>query len=136
MMSMDQPVSNLKYYQVLDYLETERWRSTDRLQRWYPDPEAGRTGSAGRLPAGQHHPVQSGHPAYIDQYEQTNDTTFKRNYLPAQETSLLVSLLPTLLLLGGMALLWVFMMRAGRGRQRQDEHLGKAKPKRWTTAGG
>ena len=28
MMSMDQPVSNLKYYQCWTILETERWRST------------------------------------------------------------------------------------------------------------
>ena len=67
--------------------------------------------------------------AYIDQYEQTNDTTFKRNYLPAQETSLLVSLLPTLLLLGGMALLWVFMMRQAGGGSGKMNTFGKAKPK-------
>ena len=66
---------------------------------------------------------------YIDQYEQTNDTTFKRNYLPAQETSLLVSLLPTLLLLGGMALLWVFMMRQAGGGSGKMNTFGKAKPK-------
>ena len=121
MMSMDQPVSNLKYYQVLDYF---RNGEVEEYQIDYND------GTLTLKLEGQDQLVdyqlasitqfnQDIQP-YIDQYEQTNDTTFKRNYLPAQETSLLVSLLPTLLLLGGMALLWVFMMR-------QAEHLWQGK---------
>lgn len=66
---------------------------------------------------------------YIEQYEQTNDTTFKRNYLPAKEPSLLATLLPTLLLLGGMALLWIFMMRQAGGGGGKMNTFGKAKPK-------
>ena len=103
MMSMDQPVSNLKYYQVLDYF---RNGEVEEYQIDYND------GTLTLKLEGQDQLVdyqlasitqfnQDIQP-YIDQYEQTNDTTFKRNYLPAQETSLLVSLLPTLLLLGGM----------------------------------
>ena len=105
MMSMDQPVSNLKYYQVLDYF---RNGEVEEYQIDYND------GTLTLKLEGQDQLVdyqlasitqfnQDIQP-YIDQYEQTNDTTFKRNYLPAQETSLLVSLLPTLLLLGGMIL--------------------------------
>ena len=130
MMSMDQPVSNLKYYQVLDYF---RNGEVEEYQIDYND------GTLTLKLEGQDQLVdyqlasitqfnQDIQP-YIDQYEQTNDTTFKRNYLPAQETSLLVSLLPTLLLLGGMALLWVFMMRQGRGGSGKMNTFGKAKPK-------
>ena len=106
MMSMDQPVSNLKYYQVLDYF---RNGEVEEYQIDYND------GTLTLKLEGQDQLVdyqlasitqfnQDIQP-YIDQYEQTNDTTFKRNYLPAQETSLLV----------------------GRGRQRQDEHLWQGK---------
>lgn len=28
MMSMDKPVSTMKYYEVLDYFKQERWKST------------------------------------------------------------------------------------------------------------
>ena len=130
MMSMDQPVSNLKYYQVLDYF---RNGEVEEYQIDYND------GTLTLKLEGQDQLVdyqlasitqfnQDIQP-YIDQYEQTNDTTFKRNYLPAQETSLLVSLLPTLLLLGGMALLWVFMMRQGGGGSGKMNTFGKAKPK-------
>ena len=130
MMSMDQPVSNLKYYQVLDYF---RNGEVEEYQIDYND------GTLTLKLEGQHQLVayqlasitqfnQDIQP-YIDQYEQTNDTTFKRNYLPAQETSLLVSLLPTLLLLGGMALLWVFMMRQAGGGSGKMNTFGKAKPK-------
>lgn len=130
MMSMDQPVSNLKYYQVLDYF---RNGEVEEYQIDYND------GTLTLKLEGQNQLVdyqlasitqfnQDIQP-YIDQYEQTNDTTFKRNYLPAQETSLLVSLLPTLLLLGGMALLWVFMMRQAGGGSGKMNTFGKAKPK-------
>ena len=130
MMSMDQPVSNLKYYQVLDYF---RNGEVEKYQIDYND------GTLTLKLEGQDQLVdyqlasitqfnQDIQP-YIDQYEQTNDTTFKRNYLPAQETSLLVSLLPTLLLLGGMALLWVFMMRQAGGGSGKMNTFGKAKPK-------
>ena len=130
MMSMDQPVSNLKYYQVLDYF---RNGEVEEYQIDYND------GTLTLKLEGQNQLVdyqlasitqfnQDIQP-YIDQYEQTNDTTFKRNYLPAQETSLLVSLLPTLLLLGGMALLWVFMMRQAGGGSGKMNTFAKAKPK-------
>ena len=130
MMSMDQPVSNLKYYQVLDYF---RNGEVEEYQIDYND------GTLTLKLEGQDQLVdyqlasitqfnQDIQP-YIDLYEQTNDTTFKRNYLPAQETSLLVSLLPTLLLLGGMALLWVFMMRQAGGGSGKMNTFGKAKPK-------
>ena len=130
MMSMDQPVSNLKYYQVLDYF---RNGEVEEYQIDYND------GTLTLKLEGQDQLVdyqlasitqfnQDIQP-YIDQYEQTNDTTFKRNYLPAQETSLLVSLLPTLLLLDGMALLWVFMMRQAGGGSGKMNTFGKAKPK-------
>ena len=130
MMSMDQPVSNLKYYQVLDYF---RNGEVEEYQIDYND------GTLTLKLEGQDQLVdyqlasitqfnQDIQP-YIDQYEQTNDTTFKRNYLPAQETSLLVSLLPTLLLLGGMALLWGFMMRQAGGGSGKMNTFGKAKPK-------
>ena len=130
MMSMDQPVSNLKYYQVLDYF---RNGEVEEYQIDYND------GTLTLKLEGQDQLVdyqlasitqfnQDIQP-YIDQYEQTNDTTFKRNYLPAQETSLLVSLLPPLLLLGGMGLLWVFMMRQAGGGSGKMNTFGKAKPK-------
>ena len=130
MMSMDQPVSNLKYYQVLDYF---RNGEVEEYQIDYNDGTLtlkleGQDQLADYQLASITQFNQDIQP-YIDQYEQTNDTTFKRNYLPAQETSLLVSLLPTLLLLGGMALLWVFMMRQAGGGSGKMNTFGKAKPK-------
>lgn len=130
MMSMDQPVSNLKYYQVLDYF---RNGEVEEYQIDYNDGTLtlkleGKDQLVDYQLASITQFNQDIQP-YIDQYEQTNDTTFKRNYLPAQETSLLVSLLPTLLLLGGMALLWVFMMRQAGGGSGKMNTFGKAKPK-------
>ena len=115
MMSLDKPVSTLKYYQVLDYFKqgevaeyqidynsrtlTLRLEGKDQLVDY----------QLASIPQ-----FNEDIKPYIEQYEQTNDTTFKRNYLPAKEPSLLATLLPTLLLLGGMALLWIFMMRQAR----------------------
>ncbi len=130
MMSMDQPTSTLKYYQVLDYFRNGQ---VEEYQIDYND------GTLTMKLDGQSQLVDyqlasisqfnEDIKPYIDQYEQTNNTTFKRNYLPAQETSLLVSLLPTLLLLGGMALLWIFMMRQAGGGTGKMNTFGKAKPK-------
>lgn len=86
MMSMDQPVSNLKYYQVLDYF---RNGEVEEYQIDYND------GTLTLKLEGQDQLVdyqlasitqfnQDIQP-YIDQYEQTNDTTFKRNYLPRRK---------------------------------------------------
>ena len=130
MMSLDKPVSTLKYYQVLDYFKqgevaeyqidynsrtlTLRLEGKDQLVDY----------QLASIPQ-----FNEDIKPYIEQYEQTNDTTFKRNYLPAKEPSLLETLLPTLLLLGGMALLWIFMMRQAGGGGGKMNTFGKAKPK-------
>ena len=130
MMSLDKPVSTLKYYQVLDYFKqgevaeyqidynsrtlTLRLEGKDQLVDY----------QLASIPQ-----FNEDIKPYIEQYEQTNDTTFKRNYLPAKEPSLLATLLPTLLLLGGMALLWFFMMRQAGGGGGKMNTFGKAKPK-------
>ena len=130
MMSLDKPVSTLKYYQVLDYFKqgevaeyqidynsrtlTLRLEGKDQLVDY----------QLASIPQ-----FNEDIKPYIEQYEQTNDTTFKRNYLPAKEPSLLATLLPTLLLLGGMALLWIFMMRQAGGGGGKMNTFGKAKPK-------
>ena len=130
MMSLDKPVSTLKYYQVLDYFKqgevaeyqidynsrtlTLRLEGKDQLVDY----------QLASIPHFKEHVKP-----YIEQYEQTNDATFKRNYLPAKEPSLLATLLPTLLLLGGMALLWIFMMRQAGGGGGKMNTFGKAKPK-------
>lgn len=130
MMSLDKPVSTLKYYQVLDYFKqgevaeyqidynsrtlTLRLEGKDQLVDY----------QLASIPQ-----FNEDIKPYIEQYEQTNDATFKRNYLPAKEPSLLATLLPTLLLLGGMALLWIFMMRQAGGGGGKMNTLGKAKPK-------
>ena len=130
MMSMDKPVSTLKYYQVLDYFKqgevaeyqidynsrtlTLRLEGKDQLVDY----------QLASIPQ-----FNEDIKPYIEQYEQTNDATFKRNYLPAKEPSLLATLLPTLLLLGGMALLWIFMMRQAGGGGGKMNTFGKAKPK-------
>ena len=130
MMSLDKPVSTLKYYPVLDYFKqgevaeyqidynsrtlTLRLEGKDQLVDY----------QLASIPQ-----FNEDIKPYIEQYEQTNDTTFKRNYLPAKEPSLLATLLPTLLLLGGMALLWIFMMRQAGGGGGKMNTFGKAKPK-------
>ncbi len=130
MMSLDKPVSTLKYYQVLDYFKqgevaeyqidynsrtlTLRLEGKDQLVDY----------QLASIPQ-----FNEDVKPYIEQYEQTNDATFKRNYLPAKEPSLLATLLPTLLLLGGMALLWIFMMRQAGGGGGKMNTFGKAKPK-------
>lgn len=130
MMSLDKPVSTLKYYQVLDYFKqgevaeyqidynsrtlTLRLEGKDQLVDY----------QLASIPQ-----FNEDIKPYIEQYEQTNDATFKRNYLPAKEPSLLATLLPTLLLLGGMALLWIFMMRQAGGGGGKMNAFGKAKPK-------
>ena len=130
MMSLDKPVSTLKYYQVLDYFKqgevaeyqidynsrtlTLRLEGKDQLVDY----------QLASIPQ-----FNEDIKPYIEQYEQTNDTTFKRNYLPAKEPSVLATLLPTLLLLGGMALLWIFMMRQAGGGGGKMNTFGKAKPK-------
>ena len=130
MMSLDKPVSTLKYYQVLDYFKqgevaeyqidynsrtlTLRLEGKDQLVDY----------QLASIPQ-----FNEDIKPYIEQYDQTNDTTFKRNYLPAKEPSLLATLLPTLLLLGGMALLWIFMMRQAGGGGGKMNTFGKAKPK-------
>ena len=130
MMSLDKPVSTLKYYQVLDYFKqgevaeyqidynsrtlTLRLEGKDQLVDY----------QLASIPQ-----FNEDIKPYIEQYEQTNDATFTRNYLPAKEPSLLATLLPTLLLLGGMALLWIFMMRQAGGGGGKMNTFGKAKPK-------
>ena len=130
MMSLDKPVSTLKYYQVLDYFKqgevaeyqidynsrtlTLRLEGKDQLVDY----------QLASIPQ-----FNEDIKPYIEQYEQTNDATFKRNYLPAKEPSLLATLLQTLLLLGGMALLWIFMMRQAGGGGGKMNTFGKAKPK-------
>ena len=130
MMSLDKPVSTLKYYQVLDYFKqgevaeyqidynsrtlTLRLEGKDQLVDY----------QLASIPQ-----FNEDIKPYIEQYEQTNDATFKRNYLPAKEPSLLATLQPTLLLLGGMALLWIFMMRQAGGGGGKMNTFGKAKPK-------
>ena len=130
MMSMDKPVSTMKYYEVLDYFKQGQ---VEESQIDYDN------GNLTMKIEGKNQPVEyqlasisqfnEDVKPYIDQYEQTNDTTFKRNYLPAKEPSLISALLPTLLLLGGMAVLWIFMMRQAGGGGGKMNTFGKAKPK-------
>ena len=130
MMSMDKPVSTMKYYEVLDYFKQ------GKVEEYQIDYD---NGNLTMKIEGKNQPVEyqlasisqfnEDVKTYIDQYEQTNDTTFKRNYLPAKEPSLISALLPTLLLLGGMAVLWIFMMRQAGGGGGKMNTFGKAKPK-------
>ena len=130
MMSMDKPVSTMKYYEVLDYFKQ------GKVEEYQIDYD---NGNLTMKIEGKNQPVEyqlasisqfnEDVKPYIDQYEQTNDTTFKRNYLPAKEPSLISALLPTLLLLGGMAVLWIFMMRQAGGGGGKMNTIGKAKPK-------
>ena len=130
MMSMDKPVSTMKYYEVLDYFKQ------GKVEEYQIDYD---NGNLTMKIEGKNQPVEyqlasisqfnEDVKPYIDQYEQTNDTTFKRNYLPAKEPSLISALLPTLLLLGGMAVLWIFMMRQAGGGGGKMNIFGKAKPK-------
>ena len=130
MMSMDKPVSTMKYYEVLDYFKQ------GKVEEYQIDYD---NGNLTMKIEGKNQPVEyqlasisqfnEDVKPYIDQYEQTNDTTFKRNYLPTKEPSLISALLPTLLLLGGMAVLWIFMMRQAGGGGGKMNTFGKAKPK-------
>ena len=130
MMSMDKPVSTMKYYEVLDYFKQ------GKVEEYQIDYD---NGNLTMKIEGKNQPVEyqlasisqfnEDVKPYIDQYEQTNDTTFKRNYLPAKEPSLISALLPTLLLLGGMAVLWIFMMRQAGGGGGKMNTFSKAKPK-------
>ena len=130
MMSMDKPVSTMKYYEGLDYFKQ------GKVEEYQIDYD---NGNLTMKIEGKNQPVEyqlasisqfnEDVKPYIDQYEQTNDTTFKRNYLPAKEPSLISALLPTLLLLGGMAVLWIFMMRQAGGGGGKMNTFGKAKPK-------
>lgn len=130
MMSMDKSVSTMKYYEVLDYFKQ------GKVEEYQIDYD---NGNLTMKIEGKNQPVEyqlasisqfnEDVKPYIDQYEQTNDTTFKRNYLPAKEPSLISALLPTLLLLGGMAVLWIFMMRQAGGGGGKMNTFGKAKPK-------
>lgn len=130
MMSMDKPVSTMKYYEVLDYFKQ------GKVEEYQIDYD---NGNLTMKIEGKNQPVEyqlasisqfnEDVKPYIDQYEQTNDTTFKRNYLPEKEPSLISALLPTLLLLGGMAVLWIFMMRQAGGGGGKMNTFGKAKPK-------
>ena len=130
MMSMDKPVSTMKYYEVLDYFKQ------GKVEEYQIDYD---NGNLTMKIEGKNQPVEyqlasisqfnEDVKPYIDQYEQTNDPTFKRNYLPAKEPSLISALLPTLLLLGGMAVLWIFMMRQAGGGGGKMNTFGKAKPK-------
>ena len=130
MMSMDKPVSTMKYYEVLDYFKQGK---VEEYQIDYDNGNLtmkieGKSQTVDYQLASISQFNEDVKP-YIDQYEQTNDTTFKRNYLPAKDPSLLSALLPTLLLLGGMAVLWIFMMRQAGGGGGKMNTFGKAKPK-------
>lgn len=134
MMSMDQPTTSLKYYQVLDYFKQGK---VEEYQIDYNSGEltlrlTGQVEGQDQLITYQLASITQFNEdvaPYIEQYEQVNDTTFKRNYLPAKDQSLLAALLPTLLLLGGMAVLWIFMMRQAGGGGGKMNTFGKAKPK-------
>ncbi len=130
MMSMDKPVSTLKYYQVLDYFKQ------DKVEEYQIDYNSGeltlKLKDQDQLVTYDLASISQFNEdvaPYIEQYEQTSDTTFKRNYLPAKDQSLIAALLPTLLLLGGMAVLWIFMMRQAGGGGGKMNTFGKAKPK-------
>ena len=130
MMSMDKPVSNLKYYQVLDYFKQDKveeyqidFDNGQLTMKLKDQPEliSYQLASIGKF--------EDDVEPYIEKYEQTSENSFKRNYLPAKEPPLIVALLPTILLLGGMALLWIFMMRQAGGGGGKMNSFGKAKPK-------
>ena len=130
MMSMDKPVSTLKYYQVLDYFKQ------DKVEEYQIDYNSGeltlKLKDQDQLVTYDLASISQFNEDVapcIEQYEQTSDTTFKRNYLPAKDQSLIAALLPTLLLLGGMAVLWIFMMRQAGGGGGKMNTFGKAKPK-------
>ena len=99
MMSLDKPVSTLKYYQVLDYFKQGK---VEEYQIDYND------GELSMMVEGQKQPIDyqlasisqfnEDIKPYVEKYEQTSGNTFKRNYLPPKETPLIVALLPTLLL--------------------------------------
>lgn len=134
MMSLDKPVSTLKYYQVLDYFkqgEVAEYQ-IDYNSRTLTLRLEGQ-GPAGGLSTGKHPAVNEDIKPYIEQYEQTNDATFKRNYLPAKEPSLLANPAADPAVAGRHGAAVDFYDASSRRRRRQDEHLRKSQTK---TGGG
>ncbi|MFI3324866.1 MAG: ATP-dependent zinc metalloprotease FtsH [Clostridia bacterium] len=67
---------------------------------------------------------------YIDAYnEENSDNKMVQDVLPPTETSWLISLLPTLLLLAAMVFLWLFMFKKMSGSGNSQMNFGKAKIK-------
>lgn len=133
MMSMDKPVTTLKYYQVLDYFKQDK---VEEYQIDYDNYDKGlltlKLKDQAQIidyPLASISRFNEDIEPYIERYEQTNNAAFKRNYIPAKEQSMFAALLPTLLLLGGMAVLWIFVMRQAGGGPGKMNSFGKAKPK-------
>lgn len=136
MMSMDKPVSTMKYYEVLDYFKQ------GKVEEYQIDYD---NGNLTMKIEGKNQPVEyqlasisqfkEDVKPYIDQYEQTNDTTFKRNYLPAKRAIAdfcIAADLTSVRRHGGAV---DFHDASGWRRRRQDEHLRQGKTKagrRWT----
>lgn len=129
-MTSGKPQSTLKYYQVLDYFRQ------DKVEEFQVDYN---TGELVMTIEGQKQQIVYELPSitqfredvkpFIEEYEQETGETFKQNYLPAKQASLLTSLLPSLLLLVGMGVFWVLMMRQAGGGAGKMNTFGKAKPK-------
>ena len=129
-MSSGKPQSTLKYYQVLDLFRQ------DKVEEFQVDYN---TGELVMTIEGQKQQIVYELPSisqfredvkpFIEEYEEETGETFKQNYLPAKQASLLTSLLPSLLLLVGMGVFWVLMMRQAGGGAGKMNSFGKAKPK-------
>lgn len=128
--SMDKSTTTLKYYQVLDYFRQDK---VEEYQINFDD------NSLTMVLKGSSEKVQYTLPyvlqfiedikPYVDEYEANHENSYKRDYLPPKKQSALVQLLPTLLLLVGMAALWMFMMRQASGGGGKMNTFGKVKPK-------
>ena len=67
---------------------------------------------------------------YVQSYNQAHpDAPLVYDYIPAEEPSLLLTMLPTLLLLVGMVVFWVLMMRQAGGGGGKISSFSKAKAK-------
>ncbi len=68
--------------------------------------------------------------AYSQSYNAAHpDAPLSYDYIPAEEPSLLLTMLPTLLLLVGMVIFWVLMMRQAGGGGGKISNFSKAKAK-------
>lgn len=130
LLSMNEPVSGLKYYQVLDYFRQDK---VEEYQIDYNDGKLSMTlkGKGAKetynLPSITQF-LKDIEP-YVAEYEANHENSFKRDYVPPKQPSWWAQFIPTIILLVGMAALWIFMMRQASSGGGKMNTFGKAKPK-------